>query len=110
MKKYKVVYSDGARKDIVNIIDYIETNFDSPIDAVKIAIKLFHKCELLATFPKGVPICHTDGLAKKYRFAHIKKYTIIYYVDDSCTEVVIQAIINSNRDIESILNDGRVVK
>jgi toxin ParE1/3/4 len=106
MKKYKVVYSDGARKDILSIIDYIETNFDSPLDATKIAIKLFRKCESLATFPKGTPVYHIDGLAKKYRFAHIKKYTIIYYIDDGCAEVVIQAIINSNRDIESILNDG----
>lgn len=105
MKKYKVVYTDGARRDIIKLIDYIETNFDSPLDAAKIAVKLFRKCESLATFPKGAPIYHIDSLAKEYRFAHIKKYTIIYYIDDSCTEVVIQAIINSNRNIESILND-----
>lgn len=110
MRKYEVIYGDGARKDILDIIDYIETNFNSPVDAIKIAIKLFRKCEALATFPKGAPVYRIGDLAKEYRFAHIKKYTIVYYVDDERFEVVIQAIINSGRDVESILGDDGVIK
>lgn len=106
MKRYKIVYSDGARKDILNIIDYIETTYNNPLDATKIATKLFKKCESLAVFPKGSPIHHIDNLIREYRFVHFKKYTIIYCVNDLRFEVIIQAIIDSSRDIESILNDN----
>ncbi len=111
MKRYKIVYSDGARKDILDIIDYIETTYNNPLDATKIATKLFRKCESLAVFPKGSPIHHIDNLIREYRFVHFKKYTIIYYVNSSRFEVIIQAIINSGRDIESMLNhDSNITK
>ena len=38
-----------------------------------------------------------------YRVAHIKGYTIIYYVDDEKMVVNIRAVVNSARDFDSLM-------
>ena len=105
MKKYQTKYEDGAKHDILDIIDCIENVLLDPVGAAKIAIKIYRKCESLALFPKGVPARRIGNLKKELRFAHIKKYTIIYYVDDGSSTVYIHAVINSCRDITSVLLD-----
>lgn len=103
MKKYIINYEDGAKRDILNIIDYIETRYDDTFNAVKVAIRIYRKCESLAFFPKAFPV-HLEWNTKiDYRVAHIKGYTIIYYVDDEKMVVNIRAVVNSARNIDSLM-------
>ena len=103
MKKYIINYEDGAKRDILSIIDYIETRYDDAFNAAKVAVRIYRKCESLALFPKASSIHREWGSGGEYRAAHVKGYTIIYYVDDEKMVVNIRAVVNSCRDIDSLL-------
>lgn len=103
MKKYQIKYEDGAKRDILEIIDHIENTLLNPLSAVKTAIRIYKKCESLAMFPKGSIVHRVSGFDVEIRFAHIKKYTIVYCVDDGTSTVHIHAVLNSRRDILSAL-------
>lgn len=103
MKKYIINYEDGAKRDILNIIDYIETRYDDTFNAAKVAIRIYRKCESLALFSKAFPVHREWNTKIDYRAAHIKGYTIIYYVDDEKMVVNIRAVVNSARDIDSLM-------
>ena len=103
MKKYIINYEDGAKRDILNILDYIETRYDDTFNAAKVAIWIYRTCESLALFPKAFPIHREWNMKIDYRAAHIKGYTIIYYVDDEKMVVNIRAVVNSARNIDSLM-------
>lgn len=103
MKKYIINYGDGAKRDILSIIDYIETKHDDSFNATKVAINIYRKCESLSLFPKAFPVHREWSTKKEYRAVHVKGYTIIYYVDDKKKTVNIIAIVNSCRDVDSLM-------
>lgn len=103
MKKYIINYEDGAKRDILSIIDYIETKHDDSFNAAKVAIRIYRKCESLSLFPKAFPVHREWSTKRDYRAAHVKGYTIIYYVDDDKTIVNIRAVVNSFRNIDSLM-------
>ena len=58
MRKYVINYEDGAKSDILGIIDYIKKEYDDSYNAAKVAIRIYKRCEALALFPKGFPVHH----------------------------------------------------
>lgn len=104
MRKYKIIYSIGAANDLDNIYDYIFDILENPSGADKTIKTIETRCANLSIFPRGVPVSLVRN-GKELRFAHAKKYTIIYYIDDSTLTVVIYAILYSRRNITHILND-----
>ncbi|MBQ3476219.1 type II toxin-antitoxin system RelE/ParE family toxin [Candidatus Saccharibacteria bacterium] len=103
MRKYIINYEDGAKHDILNIIDYIETKHDDSFNAAKVAIRIYKKCESLSLFPKAFPVHPEWSTKREYRAVHVKGYTIIYHVDDKKKNVNIIAIVNSYRDVDSLM-------
>lgn len=105
MKKYKINYEDGARHDILGIIDFIESEYSDLYNATKVAARIYQRCEALRVFPKSFPVRRTWSREKELRAAHIRGYVIIYYVDDEMEIVNIRAVVNSRRDIEMVLRE-----
>ena len=103
MKKYIINYEDGAKSDILNIIDYIEKKYDDSFNALKVATRIYKRCEALSHFPKGFPV-HREWSSKRgLRAVHIKGYTIIYYIDEENSIVNIMSVMNSRRDTVRIM-------
>lgn len=105
MKKYIINYEDGAKSDILSIIDYIEKEYDDSFNAMKVAVRIFKRCETLAHFPKSFPVHREWSSRRKFRAVHIKGYTIIYYIDDDEMVVNIRAVIHSRRDIVGVMKN-----
>ena len=105
MKKYIINYEDGAKNDILNIIDYIEKEYKDSYNAKKVVARIIKRCEALAYFPKGFPVHRGWSLKRELRAVHINGYTIIYYIDDKKMIVNIRAVVNSCRDIVSVLKN-----
>ena len=103
MRRYVINYDGGAKSDILNIIDYIEEEYDDSYNAAKVATRILRRCEALARFPKGYPIRPDWSSKRELRSIHTRGYTIIYYVDDEKLVVNIIAVINSRRDIVSLI-------
>lgn len=103
MKRYKINYEDGAKHDILGIIDFIENEYSDSFSATKVATRIYQRCESLAVFPKSFPVRRAWNYKKELRVVHARKYAIIYYVDDEAEVVNIRAVINSQRNIEAVL-------
>lgn len=106
MRKYRVSFEDGARKDILGIIDYIEHALLNPPAAAKIAARIYRKCLSLAVMPGANSVRYVGGSGKELRFAYVRRYVIVYYIDEANTTVHIRAVINANRDILAMLREG----
>lgn len=104
MKKYKVVIAQSARGDLDSIRQYIIDEYEDAHAADVTLSRILDKIEALALFPRAT-VAHRYGLSKALRFAHSQKYTIVYSVDDTSMAVYVEAIINSRRNIASMLEN-----
>lgn len=102
MKIYKIVISTGAQVDLDRIYDLIAFDLENPSSAIKIVRNILNKCRKLSIMPKATAV-RIKMNGKKYRFSHIGRYTIIYYVNDKNLTVYIDAILYSRRDISTLL-------
>lgn len=98
MKKYKVVISETAKEDMVNIYNFITANYDNEFGAAKVLWKIRNKCTSLSSFPKVKPVVVTYK-NMDLRLIKARKYTMSYFVDDTQSRVVIYKIMSSKRDI-----------
>jgi len=101
-KRYAVLLTDGAERDLESIYDYI-AEFDSPASAEHVLDELLKAAEDLATFPeRGSYPKELLALGiKEYRQTFFKPYRVIYRVVDQ--RVVIYVIADGRRDMQSLL-------
>ena len=102
MTRYTVVYSALAERDILQILDYVENSLADVRAALNVARNIYAQCEALAIFPRVSPVrFRLNGM--ELRFAHAKKYTIIYYIKEDSKQVIIYMVVYSRRNIDNIL-------
>jgi len=101
MKKYKVLWTKTASKDLKEITDYIS------VDSIENAIIQFQKikdsAEKLSTFPsqgRKIPEFVKQNILK-YHELIISPWRLMYKIDDSI--VLVLAVIDGRRNIEDIL-------
>lgn len=97
---YKIVYSYLAGLDIVKIKTYIEWHFFDKNSAEQIVDEIKSVIRRLDFSPKRFPLygCFGDNV----RRVTIRKYNVIYLVDDSSETVHILRIVHSGSDITKI--------
>ena len=103
--KYGLVYLPVARRDMVEIVEYVSRRLGNPIAAAELAEKLIAGAESIPAFPYANPVKTTlRPLAHEYRFLIIGNYQMFYRVDETAREVLIARVIYAGRDNEKLLN------
>ena len=100
-KKYEVIWSNTAEKDLIDIVEYIAE--DSPANALKIFRNIKQKASNLYTFPERsriVPELNDQGILQ-YRELIISPWRVIYRVLEK--KVYVLSVLDSRQNLEDIL-------
>lgn len=100
-KRYEVIWSNIAEKDLVEIIEYIAT--DNPANALRIFKKVRQKASNLYSFPERgriVPELREQGISQ-YRELIIPPWRMIYRISEKTVHVL--SVLDSRQNIEDIL-------
>ena len=101
---HKLRINPVARKDLLEIKEYIREELDNPNAAENTLIKIAESYEKLKDFPyMGIELSSKIDIATDYRFLVSGKYIIFYKVDD--IYVSIYRILYARRDYTRILFD-----
>jgi toxin ParE1/3/4 len=101
MKRWKIIYSEGARNDIIGIADYIAG--DSAINAGKALDRLEQSMHSLTTLPERgrvVPELRWHGIFS-VREVFEKPWRILYQL--KANTVVIVAVYDGRRQVNDVL-------
>lgn len=101
---HKLRINPMARKDLLEIKDYISEELDSPNAVGKILAKIAESYEKLKDFPyMGIELSSRIDVVTDYRYLVSGKYIIFYKVDD--VYVSVYRILYARRDYTKILFD-----
>ena len=99
MKKYKVVLTDTAKKDLQEIAFYIASASGSREIAKRFVNELREKAARLETFPNTGTIPNNRILKSLgYRFLMHKDYLLFYQIEESQKKVFVMACFNGKQD------------
>lgn len=101
MKRWVIVYGDGAKGDILGISDFIAR--DSRINAEKSLYRIEDRIGTLTTMPERgrvVPELHWHGISN-IREIFEKPWRILYQIGNK--EVVIVAVYDGRRQLNDVL-------
>lgn len=101
MKHWIIIFSDGAKDDILGITDYISQA--STINAEKVLGRLEHRMGTLSTLPERgrvVPELRWHGITNVFEIFE-KPWRILYQVRNR--EVVIVAVYDGRRHLNDVL-------
>ena len=105
MKKYKILISKNARRDLAGIKRYIADELKEPNISKMLLQKIFKAINSLDQFPTRNRFY--DGQfwkSKGLRFFPIASYLVFYYVSEEKENVEISRVVYAKRDIATQLN------
>ena len=100
-KKYEVIWSNIAEKDLIDIVEYISA--DSPSTALKSFKNIKQKASKLYFFPERgrvVPELRDQGIVQ-YRELIISPWRVIYRISEK--SVYVLSVLDARQNIEDIL-------
>lgn len=100
-KRYKVLWSNVAERDLVEIIEYIAA--DNPANASRVFRKIKQKASNLYSFPQRgriIPELRDQGISQ-YRELIIPPWRVIHRISEKAVYVL--AVLDSRQNIEDIL-------
>ncbi len=100
-KKYEVIWSNIAEKDLIDIVEYISA--DSPSTALKSFKNVKQKASKLYSFPERgrvVPELRDQGIVQ-YRELIISPWRVIYRISEK--SVYVLSVLDARQNIEDIL-------
>lgn len=100
-KKYEVIWSNIAEKDLIDIVEYISA--DSPSTALKSFKNIKQKASKLYSFPERgrvVPELRDQGIVQ-YRELIISPWSVIYRISEE--SVYVLSVLDARQNIEDIL-------
>lgn len=101
---YNLIITDSAQKDLEAIIEYIAIELSNPA-AAEALLGEVEKCyDALILQPYMYELCRNDRLrVVGYRRAVIKRYIMIYSVDESKETVFIMRFFYGARDYDKLI-------
>lgn len=102
---YKLDYLPLAKKDMVEIVQYISHKLGNPVAALRLAQDFISAGERLTTFPYASPVyLPIRTLQHEYRTARVRNYLMFYWVDEVDKCIVIARVLYAKRDHDTLLN------
>ncbi len=90
---YSIEILSSALDDLENIADNVVFNLHNPALADKITNGILDAIDGLCLFPYRCPIYEeAEDLLHEYRKLIVKKYVVLYWVDDECQTVTVSHI------------------
>jgi plasmid stabilization system protein ParE len=103
---YTLKFSSTINSDIVSSITYISNTLKAPMAAEGHVEELKKKYESLKNNPHRRPLVRDEYLASKgIRTIMVKKYMLIYNIDEKKSEVFLYRFMYCRRDWIKILTD-----
>lgn len=100
MEQYKVKIYPAAERDLLDIVDYLNTL--SPSAALKYYDLLTEEIASLSHMPERCPRPRDLALAAKgYRYLIVEKYLVFYVIEGDTVQI--RRILYGKRDYQSIL-------
>ena len=104
MIMYKIISTDLFREDVRLNRDYIRDELQNPIAALSFLKELKKKSEYLKEMPNANPLIKDTLLASLgYRLIKVKEYLLFYCVNEPEKKVILERLLYSHRDYNSIL-------
>jgi plasmid stabilization system protein ParE len=101
---FELVYSEKINNDIISVLHYIKNVLEAPKAAENHYEELKKKYAKLKENPYIRPLVHNKYLATKgIRFIMVKKYMLIYKINEENKTVLLYRLIYCRRDWINIL-------
>ncbi len=101
---YELEYLPLARKDMVDIVQYISQELCNPDAAYKLAEDFIQAAEDMRTFPYGTPVrTSIRPLKQECRKIIVKNYMMFYWVEESTKTVIVARVLYCKRDHKKLL-------
>lgn len=101
-KRYNIIYLPVARRDLINIIDYIAFDLEVPDTAIKMLDTIEASIQRLRDNPfRGNVYSSGKFNDVPYRQLFIKNYIVFYLILEDTVEI--QRILYNKRDIGKLL-------
>lgn len=101
---YKLEYLPAARKDMLEIVQYISRELQNPDAADRLAVELVDAAKRVLTFPYATPACQLiRPLKHEYRKILVQNYLMFYWVDEEKRLVTVARMIYAKRDYGRLL-------
>ena len=101
MKKYEVIVSDSAKKDLRDIYTYISNSLFYPNDALNLVELIERNIKNLDVMPERFRK-YEEYEDKNIRICRVKKYLIFYDVNDEKDRVEVIRVLYSSRNYDEI--------
>ena len=100
---YNLVYLPAARRDMVEIVQYIGKNLKNPSAANHLAEALVEAADSILKFPYASPAYIPIKPLKHEDRKLVQNYLIFYWVDEQRKCVTIARVIYAKREYELLL-------
>lgn len=102
---YTLEYLPIAKKDMMEIAQYIGVKLADPAAADRLAEKMVSEAEKLIDMPYKCSIYLSPRRLKhEYRKLLVNNYIMFYYVDETTKIITIARVIYAKRDFRRLLN------
>lgn len=101
---YNLEYLPVARKDMLEIVQYISLELHKPDAAKRLAVELINAAEGVLKFPYSPPAYQPiRPLKHEYRKILVQNYLILYWVDEEKKLVTVARVVYTKRDYNRLL-------
>ena len=102
MQNFKIVFTDTAENDLMDIVDYLG-NFSYRI-ADKYFNEFVEKIYSLEVMPERYAFVTNEGLRQKgYHWMFVRNYAVFYVVNSATSQVHIRRVLYAQREYTALL-------
>lgn len=107
--KYKVTYTEGAKKDLKGIFGYISEKLLAPGNAAGQTQRIMAAVRKLDNMPHRYKLYEEEPWhSQELRYFSVDNYLVFYKVDDKIRKVYVVRIMYGGRDIRTQLSKSQI--
>ena len=104
MKRYSVVVTEAAERDMVGIVDYLSGNLANPTAALGVVDEFERLVGSLEELPHAHTTVRDEMLALVgYRWAPVGSYMAFFTVDEDVATVNVERVLHGSRNWREIV-------
>ena len=104
MRRYSVVVTDAAERDLVGIVDYLSGKLASPAAALDVLDEFERLVGSLEELPHAHSTVRDEMLALAgYRWAPVGSYMAFFTVDEDAATVNVERVLHGTRNWREIV-------